>query len=439
MSHISKTNINVPIPPPSEPVDFVTNNGTANPIADTLMLLASHNITTSGAGNTVTITDNNSHIVGDLVPLSPGVNALTIDTGRIFISEGSLRLPATTSDSNEGVITHGAQNVLHTYPTANSNLFYGIDSGNFTNSGSFNIGIGNEALSSITTSDYSIAIGFESGMSLLSGNDNIFVGHQSGTQLTTGSNNIGIGAESLCIPGVSGVTTGSHNIAIGYKAGSEYIGSDSSNIAIGNIGQSGESNTIRIGTQGTGSGQQNRCFIRGVNVTPSGSDILTLTVNPDGQLGTVAPFQQESLFDVELAANENVTTVFHAVGSSSGYTINTNIGGDFSGFTYTLPKAGWYFFTLNLALSQLVLTTANRAVSGFWGTGTGMGTLSSNRVSPTLVKTPDNETVLRFDFIRVGDAGDTIFATSDVRFNFAASNHTLLAEKTWFSGYYFGP
>ena len=46
-----------------------------------------------------------------------------------------------------------------------------------------------------------------------------------------------------------------------------------------------ESNTIRIGTQGTGTGQQNKAFVAGVSGATSSSGVAVL-VNASGQLGT---------------------------------------------------------------------------------------------------------------------------------------------------------
>ena len=46
------------------------------------------------------------------------------------------------------------------------------------------------------------------------------------------------------------IPTGSSNIALGYFAGTNLTTGDN-NIDIGNFGVAGESNTIRIGTQGT--------------------------------------------------------------------------------------------------------------------------------------------------------------------------------------------
>ena len=54
-------------------------------------------------------------------------------------------------------------------------------------------------------------------------------------------------------------TTGSNNIALGYEAG-ENLTTGSNNMDIGNLGVAAESNTIRIGTQGT----QTATFIAGI-------------------------------------------------------------------------------------------------------------------------------------------------------------------------------
>jgi hypothetical protein len=74
-------------------------------------------------------------------------------------------------------------------------------------------------------------------------------------------------------------TTGSGNIALGDLAGINLTTGDN-NIDIGNSGVAGESNTIRIGTQGT----QNRTFIAGI----SGAAVIgrPVMINGNGRLGT---------------------------------------------------------------------------------------------------------------------------------------------------------
>ena len=76
-------------------------------------------------------------------------------------------------------------------------------------------------------------------------------------------------------------TTGSNNIALGYLAGSN-LTTGSNNIDIGNQGVAAESNTIRIGTQGT----QTATFIAGISgVGVTGG--APVEVTSAGQLGIV--------------------------------------------------------------------------------------------------------------------------------------------------------
>ena len=59
----------------------------------------------------------------------------------------------------------------------------------------------------------------------------------------------------------------------------------SGNIYLMNGGVGNDTHTIRIGTQGTGSGQQNRAFMAGITGATSSGGINVL-VNSSGQLGT---------------------------------------------------------------------------------------------------------------------------------------------------------
>ena len=77
---------------------------------------------------------------------------------------------------------------------------------------------------------------------------------------------------------------------LGYDSGSGYTGSESSNIAIGSDGVTGESNVIRIGeTAAVGCVQlpcQTATYIAGISgVTVSGTP-LPVVINSAGQLGT---------------------------------------------------------------------------------------------------------------------------------------------------------
>jgi hypothetical protein len=83
-------------------------------------------------------------------------------------------------------------------------------------------------------------------------------------------------------------TIGNTNIGLGYGAGSAYTSSESNNIVIGNLGVATEDNVIRLGTSGSGTGQQNKTFIAGiVGVTPATADGIPVFIGSNGQLGTV--------------------------------------------------------------------------------------------------------------------------------------------------------
>src|SRR5271169_1087154 len=73
-------------------------------------------------------------------------------------------------------------------------------------------------------------------------------------------------------------TTGSNNVALGYQSGSS-LTTGGNNVDIGNLGVAAESNTIRIGKQGT----QTATFIAGISSTMVTGDAVL--VSSTGQLG----------------------------------------------------------------------------------------------------------------------------------------------------------
>jgi len=94
------------------------------------------------------------------------------------------------------------------------------------------------------------------------------------TANTTGLSNAAIGVAAL-----AGNTTGSGNIALGFNAGLN-LTTGSNNIDIGNSGATDESNTIRIGTQGT----QAFTIIAGISNDMQGIGTPVI-VTTDGFLG----------------------------------------------------------------------------------------------------------------------------------------------------------
>lgn len=209
---------------------------------------------------------------------------LTGDTGGALAS-GSFTFNANTN-CGSSVLFAGAGTTLSLKVTdVGSNTLIGFRAGNGSLSGSANVSCGDNTLFALT-----------------SGSSNAAVGHNGQVSVTTGSSNTSLGDSCL-----NNITTGSTNIGIGSTSGSLYTSSESSNIVIGNTGTVSESNVIRIGTQGSGAGQQNKCFIAGITGV-SVSNLNLVTINTaTGQLGSQA------------AANVGTVTQFDVlVGGSSG-------------------------------------------------------------------------------------------------------------------------
>ena len=218
----------------------------------------------------------------------------------------------------------------HDLTTGMSNVLIGVSAGFHITGGSGNVAIGYEALASFTTA----AAGRGS---------NTIVGSNSTGVLTTGAFNSSFGV--LTAPFL---TTGSYNNFIGYHSGSNYLGAESSNILINNVGILGESNVIRIGTQGAADQQQNTCFIAGISGVNVGSIASVVSIaTGSGQLGTttiqsaggtITVTPGANTIDLSVAAGSGSLLWTREVGAAvpmvngHGY-INTNVGLT----TFTLP------------------------------------------------------------------------------------------------------
>ena len=179
------------------------------------------------------------------------------------------------------------------------NLFLGRHAGP-ANSGDLNLFVGEDSGFSNTSGTANAFVGVESGYSNITGNNNSYLGFQSGF-LSGGNNNtyLGFGIAANSPPGGD---TGSNNTYVGYEAGyanttgsnNTYLGylagvgnsAGSNNIYVGSQGVISDNNIIRIGTQGTGNGQQNAAYMAGVYTsTVSGVPVY---VTSNGQLGVLS-------------------------------------------------------------------------------------------------------------------------------------------------------
>jgi len=179
-----------------------------------------------------------------------------------------------------------------------TNLLLGDPGINISGAGG-NVGYGVGALTALTNAGNVVAIGFFAGHSLTTASGCTLVGSGAGSSITSGSNTlIGNNCANAITTGTSNTCLGSdalgnaitsvNCIVLGHGAASSYVGAESSNIVIGNLGIVGESNVIRIGSQGSSTGQQNACFIAGINGVTSSNPLVTTINSSTNQLGVIA-------------------------------------------------------------------------------------------------------------------------------------------------------
>ncbi|HAX48048.1 MAG TPA: tail fiber domain-containing protein [Ignavibacteria bacterium] len=153
-------------------------------------------------------------------------------------SNGRLTLISPLAGNQRGSIFKGVDRFLHTYNgsgTTGNNTFVGINSGNFTMGGtiyqgSFNTGVGNLSLFSLTTGSSNSAFGTYSLYANTTGYENSAFGESSLSTNTTGfrnsafgyyslhSNTTGNGNSAFGLSSLRFNTTGLNNSAFGFEA-----------------------------------------------------------------------------------------------------------------------------------------------------------------------------------------------------------------------------
>jgi hypothetical protein len=199
----------------------------------------------------------------------------------------------TTGNSNTAV----GQEALEGNTSGNNNTAFGIYALQFNTTGNFNVATGSGALTGTFThsvtgnentadglnalhSNQSGSMNTAQGATALftnsTGDDNAAVGAQA-----LYSNSVGTGNTALGFGALQSNTIGGNNIAVGAYAGAN-ITSGYRNIEIGNVGEKGDSGTIRIGT----SGKHFAAYVAGISgVHLTGSAVY---ISPTGQLGVLA-------------------------------------------------------------------------------------------------------------------------------------------------------
>ena len=117
---------------------------------------------------------------------------------------------AITIDSSENV-TFSADIITASAGTSNTRV--GVNAGNSIESGgNYNVVVGEEAGTDLTTGDKNTLLGFAAGANTTTADNNTFIGSESGFTNVTGTSNIGVGWRTLLL------STASNNTAVGYAA-----------------------------------------------------------------------------------------------------------------------------------------------------------------------------------------------------------------------------
>ena len=342
--------------------------------------------TNSLAANTYTIEIQRTQAVGSSTIADNGVchfdsAAFNVDANGFVTFTGATGIQ--TIDGDTGSITGSTVTIYANQAASNCGATV-----NFVNSGTistlnltdslFNIILGRLVNTPVLTGGGNVFLG-TSICGNLSGNTNVGIGLNSGGNIDVGSDNTCAGHNS----GV-GLTAGSYGLYLGSGSGSQYINTDSSNISLLNQGVNGESNTIRIGTQGAGNGQQNKAFMAGiVGVTVANQEFVTIN-SATGQLGVTA--SAGGFAPCFLVAITGITGP--VTGDGTSYDIlfdtivfdnNSNITLNSGGKTiFTAPATGIYEFSYTIlvygdAASPItstssaigLLTTSSNYFSGY--------------------------------------------------------------------------
>jgi Chaperone of endosialidase len=182
--------------------------------------------------------------------------------------------PGVYSDTGQNVGV--GPNPFESITTGVDNVAFGRDALTSVTTGGSNSAVGLLSLFNNTVGGANAALGVSTLSSNTTGNSNVAIGQGALNSNTTGNSNVAIGISSMLLN-----TTGSSNTALGPFAGQD-LTTGMNNIAIDNLGNAAESNTIRIGDS------QTRAFISGISGVTTGGAAVPVLIDAAGQLGTTS-------------------------------------------------------------------------------------------------------------------------------------------------------
>jgi Chaperone of endosialidase len=270
-------------------VDFTTNYGTP-PTTQSTWATA----TFDGAGNFsfTGLLDTDTPAARDVISSTSGADSYQV------AADGTITVG---NQGTTGRLSADGNLIILSAPAVNNapEIFVGVRTGSITGlntasgqlalngntTGVDNTASGALALTTNTTGNNNTAFGFQAMGLNKTGTGNAAQGYFALYANTTGVRNVGVGNYA-----VQHNTTGQYNIGIGWNAGGN-LTTGNDNIDIASFGVAAESQTMRLGRQGTaavtGSGIT-RSFIAGVNGVTTGLAGTAVMIDANGQLGTIS-------------------------------------------------------------------------------------------------------------------------------------------------------
>lgn len=242
--------------------------------------MSSFGTATNLASGTITVVAPSNTKAGSSALLTMGTGAL----GGASTAFGASSLSLLTDVANQGIYSAFGYEAGKVVTTGIGSMFLGFRAGVAVTTSSYDLALGYRALGrSTTTAGNNISIGTDSiYSSSFSGSYNVGVGNNCLSDLTTGTYNTALGHSAG-----NTLATGNYNTLLGEATASgaahEYC------VVIGADAVSTATNQIRIGFDGSSATRQTTCFIDGIVGKTSGqNDAIAVLVDSKGQLATIS-------------------------------------------------------------------------------------------------------------------------------------------------------
>jgi len=270
-------------------VDFTTSQS-STPVTQSTWATA----TFDGAGNFsfTGLLDSDTAAARDVVTSNSGSNTYQVAADGTITIGNQGTTAQLSADGNIIILTSPAANDnpeiligIRTGSISGLNIASGQLALNSNTTGVDNTAAGTLALTTNTAGNNNTAFGFEAMGLNKTGTGNAAQGYYALYANTTGVRNVGVGNYA-----VQHNTTGQYNVGIGWNAGGN-LTTGNDNIDIASFGVAAESQTMRLGRQGTastiGSGIT-RTFVAGVSGVTTGLAGTAVMIDANGQLGTIS-------------------------------------------------------------------------------------------------------------------------------------------------------